>query len=110
MAKCRAAQKAERLARGGRGTRRRSVRRPRRRPGEHYTTDSYRAAVRRTCAAAGIGAWTPHQLRHPFATRVRKEFAPDAARGALGHAGADVTLDYADPDRAKAVDVARRLG
>jgi len=61
-------------------------------------------------AEAGVEPWTPHLLRHSFATRVRRQFGLDAARAALGHAGAQVTLDYAELDWRTAEQVARRLG
>ncbi len=90
--------------------RRFSEKRPKRPAGRRYTVGSYRRAVQRACDAAGVERWTPHQLRHSFATRVRKRFNLDAARAALGHAGADVTLDYAELDRQTGARVAREIG
>ena len=101
---------AERRARGGVGNHKRPVPRPRREPGDRYTVDSYRRAIVRGCRKAGVEPWTPHLLRHSFATRVRRQFGLDAARAALGHAGAQVTLDYAELDWRTAEQVARRLG
>jgi len=95
---------------GSGGSRKPRARRPRRPPGERYTTESYRRAVERACERAGIAVRTPHQLRHSFATRVRAAFNLDAARAALGHAGADVTLDYAEVDAGRAAEVTARMG
>jgi integrase len=54
--------------------------------------------------------WQPNQLRHSFATRVRKEFGLDGAQVALGHASADVTQVYAARDEAAAVGIASKIG
>jgi integrase len=40
--------------------------------------------------------WHPNQLRHSFATRVRKQHGLEAAQVLLGHARADVTQVYAE--------------
>jgi len=40
--------------------------------------------------------WHPNQLRHTFATRVRKQHGLEAAQVLLGHARADVTQVYAE--------------
>lgn len=101
---------AERTARGGVGNHKRPAKRKRWKPGSTYTNNSYRRAIVRACQEAGIARWTPHQLRHSFATRVRREFSLDAARAALGHSSAEVTLDYAELDRDKATEVARKIG
>ena len=112
VAELRARQIAQRQARRGTGNHKNRIQnpRPRRPAGSAYTTDSYRRAVCRGCAAAEIAPWSPHRLRHSFATRVRRQFGLDAARAALGHADANVTLDYAELDLAKATDVASRIG
>jgi integrase len=65
---------------------------------------------------AAVRAWrrqhrlAPHRLRHSLATRARKDLGLDAARAALGHKSANTTLDYAEIDLAKAIEVARRIG
>ena len=41
---------------------------------------------------------------------MRRQFGLDAARAALGHADANVTLDYAELDLAKAREVASQIG
>src|SRR6185369_5668350 len=40
--------------------------------------------------------WHPNQLRHTFATKVRKEHGLEAAQVLLGHSKADVTQVYAE--------------
>ena len=57
-----------------------------------------------------VHRWHPHQLRHAYATRVRKEFGLEEAQILLGHAKADVTQVYAERDAGRAVEVARKIG
>ena len=54
--------------------------------------------------------WSPHQLRHQFATRVRRQFGLDHAQKALGHSHAAVTETYAKVALEKALEVARAIG
>jgi len=54
--------------------------------------------------------WHPNQLRHTFATRVRKEHGLEAAQVLLGHSRADVTQIYADRNQALATEIAAKLG
>jgi integrase len=104
------------------------VRRARRSPRDKYDVASYRRAIHRACdlafpapndAAADLEMlaawqsehrWSPHQLRHSAATRIRKEFSLEAAKAVLGHAAANVTGIYAEIDRQRAVEVARKIG
>ncbi len=90
----------------------RAVRRKRRKcePGDRYTTDTYRQAIGRACKSAGVPHWHPHQLRHNFATEVRKEFGLEAARAALGHRSAVVTEVYAERDQGVAREIASQVG
>jgi len=106
----------------------RRVRKARTPPGGKYSTDTYRRAIARACAriwpppeeisvdpeAAKAWRdehrWAPNRLRHSYGTRVRKTFGLDAARAALGHSDANVTLDYAELDRQKAAEAAKKLG
>jgi integrase len=101
-------------------------RRPKRRPRDNYTSDSYRRAIERGCEKAfsppeGITEeerrqwrkehrWHPHQLRHNAATRLRKEFGIEAARVVLGHRSAAITEVYAEIDGAKAAEIMARVG
>lgn len=88
----------------------RRSRRPKRRPGERYTTSSYGHSVRRACLKAGVVAWHPHQLRHTRATELRRAFGLDIARTVLGHRSPAITEAYAELDSAKASEVMARLG
>ena len=74
---------------------------------KRYRVSSYRQAIIRACDRAfpapnGMEGealerwrkshrWSPHQLRHSFATVVRQTCGLEAAQIALGHASADVT-------------------
>jgi integrase len=109
---------------------------PRRTPGERYTTHSYHGAIVRACGKAfphptifAIApskrtaeqraqlrewdrghAWHPHRLRHNAATWLRKEFGVDIARIILGHTSPVVTEIYAELDREKALAVVAKIG
>ena len=78
--------------------------------GKAYSTDGYRVAIARACRKAGIGRWTPNQLRHAMATEVRARFGLEAAQVYLGHGSANVTQIYAERDRSLAEKVAREIG
>ena len=85
-------------------------RKPKRKPGTQYTSDSYRRAIHRACDKAGIDRWSPNRLRHTKATEVRKQFGLEGAQIILGHASADVSQVYAERDIAKGLEIARRTG
>jgi integrase len=57
-----------------------------------------------------VARWHVHQLRHAHATEVRSRCGLDAARTALGHAGAAITELYAERDLAQALHVAAQVG
>jgi integrase len=54
--------------------------------------------------------WSPNQLRHSHATKVRKTFGLEAAGAALGHTKMSATEVYAERDAQLAATVAARLG
>lgn len=54
--------------------------------------------------------WHPNQLRHSFATRVRREFDLEAAGAALGHTKMSATEIYAARDEQRSFLVASRIG
>ena len=113
-------------------SRRRPKRHPKRAPGDHYTTGSYRRSIERAVDAinrkrreearnatktAGakvepvlLPEWTPNQLRHSAATEIRKQFGLEAAQVTLGHSQADVTQIYAERDLTLAAEVMRKIG
>lgn len=78
--------------------------------GRPWTPGTYRMAVRRGCARAGVEPWTPLQLRHTAATRIRRVVGLDAARTVLGHAKAATTEIYAEADFQSAIDAMKLLG
>ena len=84
--------------------------RPRKGPGERYTTDSYRQSIVSACGDASVPSWHPNQLRHNAATRLRKEFGLDTARAVLGHSSPVVTEHYAELDGEKASIAMERVG
>ncbi|MEZ6128957.1 MAG: site-specific integrase [Planctomycetaceae bacterium] len=79
-------------------------------PSDCYTTGSYRRAIQRACAKAGISKWSPNQIRHTAGTEVRRKRGLEAAQTVLGHASADVTQIYAERDMELAASVAMELG
>ena len=83
---------------------------PRRPAREKYDRTSYARAVRRAAVSAGVATWSPHRLRHTFATEVRKSFGLEAVQVCLGHSQAAVSEIYAERDLAKAANVARLIG
>jgi integrase len=109
---------------------------PQHAPGEQYDTNAYRSAIHRACDRAFLHPklsniptskllpdqfsklklwrsehrWSPNQLRHSAATKIRREFGREAAQIALGHASADITQTYAERDMLKGIEVARRIG
>jgi integrase len=95
-------------------------RRPRKAPGERYSTGTYRQTIGYGIAKANreaervggdpIPYWSPHQLRHNAATRLRREFGLDVARAVLGHSTPVVTEVYAELDGAKAAEAMERVG
>lgn len=105
---------------------RKRLRRPARRPGAHYTVESYRRAIHRAADKADAKAhvakaelsteqriiprWSPNRLRHSAATEIRARYGLEAAATVLGHAKADVTQIYAERDLAKAAAIMRDVG
>ena len=83
---------------------------PKRSAGEKYDRNSYARAVRRAAVAANLKPWSPHRLRHTFATEVRRRFGIEAVQVALGHANATISEVYAERDFALAARVAAEVG
>jgi integrase len=101
---------------------------PKRTPRDRFDVASYRRAIERACRMAfpapdEIAAspelmaawhrdhcWSPRQLRHSAASRIRRDFDIEAAKAVLGHAATNVTGVYAEVDRRRAIEVARRTG
>lgn len=79
-------------------------------PRKHYTVAGYRQELQRGCRRAGVPVWSPNQLRHSAATRIRKELGLEKAQVVLGHRELGVTQVYADVDRDAARAAMGRLG
>jgi integrase len=77
---------------------------------DRWTPGAYGLAVRRAYEAAGVPHWSPNQLRHAAATRVRKAGGLEVAQVVLGHKHASVTKIYAEVDMKRAADLVQRLG
>ena len=86
------------------------VRTPMKQPGDHYTVQSYGQAIRNACEALEIPVWSPNQLRHNAATRIRREHGPEAAQIILGHSHIQTTEIYAETAREKALEVIQATG
>lgn len=79
-------------------------------PSGFYRVDSYRRAIRRACKETGVTPWSPNQLRHTAATRIRKEHGVEAAQVILGHTTIKTTEIYAEPDHNTAMEIMAKLG
>jgi len=101
-------------------------RKPLQAPGKRYSPNGYAQAVKYACRRAfpapkGLNSdevrawnkrhqWTPHQVRHAYATAIRKSHGLESAQVLLGHRAANVTQLYAEVDRDRAVSVAAKVG
>ena len=99
---------------------------PKKTPGDRYEVNAYNRAIANACRKAfaapdGLSDekrkewdlahhWSSHQLRHSFATDVRKNHGLEAAQVTLGHASANITEVYAERDVAKAIGVVLKIG
>jgi integrase len=73
-----------------------------------FRGDSVYRAVSRACRRAGVPAWHPHQLRHAYATRVRRATGSlEYAAAALGQRSLDAAAIYAERDERLAVEAMR---
>ncbi len=96
-------------------------------PGDCYDTANYGQAVRHAIHAANkaikkeaekkgienpelIPQWTPYQMRHTAATKVRREIGYETAGATLGHTNMSATAIYAERNQGLADEAARRLG
>ncbi len=95
-------------------------------PGECYKTSSYGHSIKHACKKAfpvpdGVNAdqskewirshsWAPNQIRHSVATKIRKEYGLEATARILGHSQIGVTQVYAEADKSRALEVARKFG
>lgn len=83
---------------------------PERAPGNEFKPTAYAHAVQKAAQRADVPHWHPNQLRHLFATEVRRIHGLEAAQVLLGHSRADVTQVYAERDLSLATRVANEIG
>ena len=83
---------------------------PSRVPGTEFTNKVYGHRIRKAALKAGVENWHPNQLRHTFATEVRRVHGLEAAQVLLGHSRADVTQVYSERNLALALKVASEVG
>jgi integrase len=78
--------------------------------GGHVSVGGYGAAIRTACKLAGIEPWSPNQLRHSGATRIRQQASLDAAQVILGHSNISMTETYAERNLDAALRIAAEVG
>ena len=83
---------------------------PKRKPGDCYSTVTYCKAIHYACRKAKIDLWSPNQLRHAAATKLRDAEGIEAASVILGHAHLPTTEIYAEASAKKALAVALKHG
>ena len=124
-----AARKTPRFASHSARNASKRVVRKKRAPGSHYTNQGYGKAVEKAVVRQNRDAarhdvpeghhgpnlprlphWSPNQLRHAYATEIRKKYGLEAAQVLLGHARADVTQVYAERDLTLGERVAAEVG
>ena len=54
--------------------------------------------------------WHPHQLRHNYATMIRKRYGVEEASNMLDHSPVTMTEVYAEREREQALEIARQVG
>ena len=89
---------------------RRPLEAPKQKPGVCYTVGSYGKSIEYGGARAGVGRWTPNQLRHTAATEVEKVFGLEGAQAHLGHGDPKTTRIYAKGQQERAREIARERG
>jgi integrase len=90
--------------------RRKRKAKPKRRPRARYDRNSYRQAIGRACAKAGVPEWNPLQLRHTAATLIRSRYGVEAAKVILGHTKVETSQIYAERDLGRAEEIMREIG
>jgi len=103
------------------------VQHPQTKPSQAYTVGAYGHAIRHALAVANkaiqanarkqgiknpilIPHWTPYQLRHTAATKVRREMGYETAGAILGHKNMSATAVYAERNQGLADAAAQRYG
>lgn len=81
-----------------------------RRIGVRYSAKAYGYRIRRACQRHGIPHWSPNQLRHNAATRLRKQYGLEVAQAVLGHSKLETTQIYAAVNQDKAITAIEKVG
>lgn len=76
----------------------------------YSTTGSYREAIIRLNARNQLPYWTPNQIRHSFATRMRAASGIDVVQVLMGHRARSTTEIYAKPDASAAIEAILKFG
>ena len=79
-------------------------------PAMEYTPHTFAHAVRVAAKKAVVAHWHPNQLRHLYASEVRKGHGLEAAQVLLGHSRSDVTQIYAERNNELAGMIAAKIG
>jgi len=118
VAEFRARQRANRKTKVQTTQVNRKKKHPRKQPGERYTSTNYALAIAAAIKRHNdqvpedqrIPHWSPHRLRHTWATELRRQFGLDVARAVLGHRTPAITEVYAEIDQAKAMEAMEQIG
>jgi integrase len=83
---------------------------PKRKPGASFSTGSYGRAIAYACKKAELPLWSPNQLRHAVATRLRDTEGIESASLMLGHRHLSTSEIYAEKSERKALEIAHKHG
>ena len=72
--------------------------------------EGYCRAITRACELAEIERWTPHWLRHTYATRTREQLGIEAVQSVVGHATTEMTKHYSSQMETLAMKTAQQVG
>ncbi len=78
--------------------------------GHRVTRGRFGEAIVQACRKAGIEPWSPNQLRHSAATKIRAAYDLESAQLILGHSSASTTEIYAERNLKSAILIAERMG
>lgn len=78
--------------------------------GERYNTQAYGFAIAKVCREKGIAHWSPNQLRHNLASRVRREYGLEDEQAMLGHGKTNTADIYDHTLLERAIRVAEKVG
>ena len=99
--------KAERVARGGSGSRKKPRQKQTRLPGDRYYPREYAKAIQRAATKAGVPQWSPYQLRHTGITLMAEKAGVDNVQALAGHSKRAMTIHYSKATIEKASEALR---